>query len=304
MSITLRDLMHSDLHNYITPLDQALYNHEQWFNDLIRTLVCHLSPDQRDLSPTSFKECRFGQWYDSVQSEALSKHQGFIAIGYAHQQMHGLATQLLLANQTSNVVPLDYDSFANSLTRLRLEIYTLKRELEDLLYNSDPLTKALNRINMLPILREQQELVRRNTQEGCLVMMDLDNFKTVNDTYGHAAGDKILVESAHLIMKNLRPYDKIFRYGGEEFVICMPHTTSTTMLDIVERIRLELEQNNIDIGGGKKSHITASFGVTMLDPSLPVEQSLDRADKAMYAAKQAGRNCVKLWTPEFETLQK
>lgn len=300
MGISLHDIIHTDLHNYIVPLDQALYNHEQWFNALIRTLICHLPPDQHDLSPTSYNECRFGQWYDTVTSEALRNHQGFIAIGKEHQHMHCLASQLLITNETTTISPLDYDSFSNSLARVRLEIFTLKRELEELLYNSDPLTRALNRVNMLPLLREQQELVKRKTQDCCIAMMDLDNFKSINDTYGHAAGDIILATAAQTVMINLRPYDKVFRYGGEEFVICMPHTNSTAALDIVERVRMALAQNIIDIGEGQKVHITASFGISILDSILPAEQSIDRADRAMYAAKKAGRNCTRAWIPELD----
>lgn len=82
----------------------------------------------------------------------------------------------------------EYDSFANLLERMRLEVFTLKRELEELLYKGDPLTGAIGRIDMLPILREQQDLAKRQNVSCCIAMMDFDHFKNVNEHYGHIVG--------------------------------------------------------------------------------------------------------------------
>ncbi len=293
--MSLLNLPYDEIRGLIGPLDQALYNHQQWSNSLVRTLICRLPADQHDLSAKSYKECRFGQWYYNHAPQNLHTHQGFIAIGKEHQHMHQLATELLIANTKTTISPYDYDNFASVLERMRLEIFTMKRELEDLLYNCDPLTRAINRVNMLPILREQQDSVKRDSQACCIAMMDLDHFKKINDEYGHAAGDKVLTGSVQYIIENLRPYEKVFRYGGEEFIICMQRTELTTGHEIVERLRKGLAKIKIDIGNGKHIQTTASFGVTLLDPNIPVEQSIDRADKAMYFAKTAGRNKTITW---------
>lgn len=213
--------------------------------------------------------------------------------------MHEAATLLLVATSSGKAItPYDYDNFANTLERMRLEIFAMRHELEGLFYNRDPLTNAINRVDMLPILREQQELVKHKiTQSCCLVMMDLDHFKNTNDQHGHLAGDKVLAASAHYIIENLRPYDKVFRYGGEEFLICMQNIDLKGALEILERIREGLAKLDINIGEEKPTHITASFGLTLLEPDTPIEQSIDRADKAAYAAKAANRNCVRTWEP-------
>jgi diguanylate cyclase (GGDEF)-like protein len=126
-------------------------------------------------------------------------------------------------------------------------------------------------------------------------MMDLDNFKAVNDRYGHPAGDQVLAASVQYLIKHLRPYDKVFRYGGEEFLLCMPYTELMPCHDRVKELNEGLAALEIEIGEKEPVHIFASFGITLLDPDIPVEKSIDRADKALYAAKAAGRNCVRIW---------
>lgn len=108
--------------------------------------------------------------------------------------MHQLCAELFLTTDAENVIdPRDYDSFANSLERLRLEITSLKHEVEISLYTHDPLTRAISRADMLPTLCELHEMVKRRSQVSSLVMVDLDFFKKVNDKFGHPAGDKVLV---------------------------------------------------------------------------------------------------------------
>jgi len=208
--------------------------------------------------------------------------------------MHEVTGHLLNSSNTGHSIStLEFDNFANALERLRLEIFTLKNELETLLYNRDPLTMTITRVSMLPILREQQALVSRQNQPSCIAMLDIDFFKSINDQYGHPAGDTVLTDLAHHISKNLRPYDKIFRYGGEEFLICMPQVDLTQGYEMLERLRQSIPTLSINLP--EKINLTISVGLTLLDPNAPVEQAIDRADKALYAAKTAGRNCTKIW---------
>ncbi|MDP2028367.1 MAG: diguanylate cyclase [Thiobacillus sp.] len=289
-----------EMQEILTQLDQAIDNHTEWFDSITRTLVCRLPHDHRDAVVDAHRQCRLGQWYYGAAPEALRRHPGFIALEAEHSNMHRLAANLLqTAASGSAVSPLDFDSFANALGRLRLQLYTLKRELEDLLFNRDALTGANSRIGMLTKLREQHELVKRQVQACCIVMMDVDHFKVVNDTYGHLAGDRALAVSVRYVMAHLRPYDKLFRYGGEEFLACMPNTNTTTGHEVMERVREGLAATAIDYDGKAVFQITMSFGLALLDPDVSVEQSIDRSDKAMYAAKTAGRNCSRIWDPSM-----
>ena len=294
--MALDEVNRDELQGVIEQLKEALYNHQQWHGALIRTLVCKLPGDRHDISPLAHTECRFGQWYSGKAPEKLRSHPGFIALGEEHQRMHHLARLLLIASDAGNpVATLDFDNFTNALERLRLEILSLERELEDSLFNRDSLTGAITRFGILPTLREQQELVKRHAQLSYITMMDLDNFKAVNDLHGHHAGDCVLSASVRYLIKNLRPYDKVFRYGGEEFLICMPYTDPTPVHDRIDELRKGIAALEIGIDEKEPIHISASFGLTPLDPDIPVEASIDRADKALYAAKSAGRNCVRIW---------
>ena len=296
--MALDEVTRDELQGIIAQLKEALYSHQQWFGGLIRTLVCKLPADKHDANPEAHTECRFGQWYYSKAPEKLRHHPGFVAMGEEHKRMHHLARLLLItANAGNTITALDYDNFANTLERLRLEIAALERELEDSLFNRDSLTGAITRFGILPTLRDQQELVKRHAQLCYIAMMDLDNFKAINDLHGHHAGDRVLAESVRYLIKHLRPYDKVFRYGGEEFLLCMPYTELMLGQDRVKKLNEGLAALEIDIGEKTPIHISASFGLAFLDPDVPVETSIDRADKAMYAAKSAGRNCVRVWEP-------
>lgn len=287
-----------ELQATLLQLDQAIYNHEQWSKGLDRTLICKSHCDQRDVSPDAHRHCQFGQWYYTYASHKLQQQPAFVAIEAEHARMHQLAGRLLMAVAAGKTLsPYEYDNFAQTLERLRLQLHSLKRELNEQLYNRDPLTGVNTRIGLLAELREQHELVKRRVQPCGLVMMDLDFFKAINDGHGHPAGDRVLVETGAFLMEHLRAYDKVFRYGGEEFLICLPSMDAAVSMGVVERLRADLAQKAFALPDGASIQVTASFGVAELDPNLPVEAALDRADKALYAAKGAGRNCARAWDP-------
>ncbi|MBI4909644.1 MAG: diguanylate cyclase [Acidobacteria bacterium] len=285
----------------LAELDQATFNHGQWCEGLYTTLICRLPPDERDLAPDSHRKCRFGQWYYGPGSINLHALRGFEEIAIEHERMHQYAATLLRASTDHVPISLqDYERFDSALSRMRLEIMTLKRDIEDGLYNLDPLTGAASRIGMLTKLREERELVRRMVHSCCVAMMDLDHFKSVNDTHGHAIGDRVLVGFARYVIAHLRPYDKFFRYGGEEFLLCAIDTDLMTGKGMIERLRAEASSISHD-GGGKGSIIvTVSAGLTLLDPDVPVEESIGRADKALYHAKSGGRSRTLVWDASMD----
>ncbi|MBI5696526.1 MAG: diguanylate cyclase [Nitrospirae bacterium] len=293
-------LNQDELRSFLTQIDQAIYNHNQWHECLIRALICHLPYDRREMHRNAHRDCLFGQWYYSPAAQKLKDHPGFEALGIEHENVHMLAVDLLqMEGSGTNIHILEFEKFTNALGSMRLQLQTLKRELEDMLYNRDSLTRAHSRIGMLTKLRELHELVKRGIQSCSIAMMDLDHFKEVNDTFGHAAGDKVLVSITHYILEDLRPYDRIFRYGGEEFLVTVLHPVTDNGLDAIERLRTGISEQRVEFEGGD-IWVTASFGVAELDPEVPVEQSIERADKALYAAKAAGRNHTAVWEPSME----
>ncbi|MFC2049397.1 diguanylate cyclase [Chlamydiota bacterium] len=293
--MNLDKIPREELLKIIAELEQSFYNHKQWTKQVMRTLICKLPPDNHDIGEEPHKECRFGQWYYQEVHEGLQDHPGFTSLGLEHQHMHQLASRLLKTTLRGEIITTnDFDQFANALERVALELNSLKEELEYLIYNRDPLTHAINRVNMPFILREQQELGKRQVYSCILVMMDLDHFKETNDTYGHLAGDLVLKAVVQYLTENLRPYDKVFRYGGEEFLICLPNLGVQAGFEMIERIRKGLADYKIEIGKKQSITVTASFGLTQLDPHSPIENSINQADKALLTAKSAGRNCSQI----------
>ncbi|WP_024850891.1 diguanylate cyclase [Hydrogenovibrio kuenenii] len=300
--------MHSvskqELQDTLQQLNQAIYNHDQWSKDLIRSMICRLPYDNRDIADDAHHHCRFGQWYYGAPPQAFLEHPAFKAIGTEHRRMHQVTAQLLLESASKGSVnPLDYDNFVSATERLRLEIYSFKHEIEESLNTRDPLTGAENRFNMLSRLRELNELSKRGIQDSSIAIMDLDYFKKVNDTYGHAAGDQVLVAWVNYIRKNLRKYDRIYRYGGEEFLLSFPGNGQQSVKELIERLRNGMPEITIEGGETKSIVVTASFGIATLDPSLNVEESINRADTALYAAKKAGRNCSCIWDSTMAPMQ-
>jgi diguanylate cyclase (GGDEF)-like protein len=290
-------LNREELQDVIFQLEQALYNHQQWYNSLIRSLICRLPPDRHDVSKDAHKECRFGQWYYGIAPKKLRKHQGFAALGEEHMKMHQESAKLLTKADNGSVIhPFDYDNFSNALQRVQLEISALQRELNEMLYTRDALTGAINRVNMLPILREQHAMVKRHLQACCLVMLDLDHFKKVNDQYGHLSGDYVLAWVSRFIVDHLRAYDKIFRVGGEEFLLCLQDTDTHKAFEIIDRLRGKIASSQIQIDEHKAINITISFGIAAIEMDISIEQAIEHADNALYNAKHSGRNCTKIWS--------
>jgi diguanylate cyclase (GGDEF)-like protein len=136
---------------------------------------------------------------------------------------------------------------------------------------------------------------KRRVQQCCIAIMDLDHFKAVNDACGHRAGDQVLSVSVRYVMENVRPYDKVFRYGGEAFLLALPSTDLRAGQMMIERIREGLGITALAHHNLKPILVTASFELALLDPDVSVEEAIHRVDQALYAAKTAGRNCVRIW---------
>ncbi len=155
----------------------------------------------------------------------------------------------------------------------------------------DPLTDTGNRIAMDQILQREVDLAKRNLQPLSLLMLDLDHFKQVNDTYGHSAGDEVLKAVVGTIKHLLRNVDMVFRYGGEEFLVLLSGTPAEAANMVGERLRQAVEDLQC-VAEGQAIELSISIGCASLLPSETVESLLRRADDALYAAKRNGRNRI------------
>lgn len=162
------------------------------------------------------------------------------------------------------------------------------------LAQTDPLTQLVNRRALTIRLVTEMERVRRYNAPLAMLLVDLDHFKLVNDTYGHLAGDDVLFGVASLLQRAVRSVDLVARYGGEEFVIVLPETGMQGAVSFAERVRDKMAAHRFPVAGGQEIHLTASIGVATY-PSAQVESAEDlfrAADAALYRAKGSGRNLV------------
>lgn len=163
----------------------------------------------------------------------------------------------------------------------------------------DALTGINNRHQFEVRLKQEVAASLRQNIPLCAIMLDIDFFKNVNDTYGHAAGDTVLKEVSSTIKNCLRESDILSRYGGEEFAIMLPFTKLEEAYGVAQRLRAAVEQQEIDISDVSdydKINVTISVGVSEFDRKLTGEELFRRADKALYSAKTHGRNKVVIYT--------
>jgi diguanylate cyclase len=158
----------------------------------------------------------------------------------------------------------------------------------------DALTQLFNRRFLPTILKKEIEISRKKGGNFSVLMLDIDHFKLVNDTYGHDAGDRVLQQISALIMNNLHAGDFAFRYGGEEFLIVLTEIDATKSVDIAEKIRQRIESSDILLSNGRTMHCTMSIGVAINDGHPDYQRLIERADNALYQAKNSGRNKVVL----------
>jgi two-component system, cell cycle response regulator len=174
---------------------------------------------------------------------------------------------------------------------LQTELLEAREELRDRA-NKDILTMLPNRPAIHDVLQQELSRCHRDRRTVGVVLLDLDHFKNINDTYGHFAGDAVLKETANRLRGNMRPYDRVGRYGGEEFLVVLPNCDLEQAAQQAERMRERLAQQAMYVDG-VELRVTASFGVTISDGTeRPADSFIRVADEALYQAKNTGRNRI------------
>jgi diguanylate cyclase (GGDEF)-like protein len=291
------------LRKALEQLEEATYDHADWHGNLLRAIVCGLPSDPNDLTATAHLSCRFGRWYYERAPAEFREYPAFAAIGTEHERLHRIATRLLRDVAVgAPIVRADFEDLVSGSARLRVELDSLRREIEGALQTRDALTGAYGRIEMIPELREWHSRAKQGAEQSCIVFMELDHLRAINNAYGHEVGDQVLVGTVRYLTEHLRSKDKVFRYGGNEFLISLPGADLATCQTVIARVREGLTRRLLIVTpGGIALHVTASFGLALLDPDVGVIESIDRADQALLLAKAAGRNRAISWDPSVTT---
>ncbi|MBH0015080.1 GGDEF domain-containing protein [Pseudoalteromonas sp. NGC95] len=178
-----------------------------------------------------------------------------------------------------------------------LENLKIKQADLQLLASTDPLTQLFNRRHFSLAATELLNKAKQMPSPISAIIIDIDHFKRVNDTYGHVAGDKSLRCVADIIRQHCRKHDLLARYGGEEFVILMPDTRSSKAYALAEKMRQTLEHTEVSINKNLSIRLTMSIGITEVKPdNINLDEVINQADKALYIAKNNGRNQTQLST--------
>lgn len=233
----------------------------------------------------------FNSWFQDVKRVIPLYYTVGIALATLYH-VHGVVGEFFVA------LPLIVAYFVLIDQQL---IQTHKQQAE-----RDPLTNCLNRRCLDEWLERQLPRVINNNAQVSAIMIDIDNFKNVNDSYGHLIGDEFLKKIARALKDNLRKSDRLFRYGGEEFLIILPETDQKQALKIAERLRQTVSEISIRVDEGEEIRITVSLGVSSLKFSNDQEETLQecgghyelvrQADNALYLAKQRGKNRVEIYS--------
>ena len=193
---------------------------------------------------------------------------------------------------------LQLKTMVSVLEKSRDDVKNKNRELE-FLATRDPLTGCLNRRAFFAKYDSEFARAQSHNEDFACVMLDIDHFKAVNDSYGHGTGDQVIQKIAEVVQSNLRENEMVCRYGGEEFCIVLQRIAFPRVLEIAERIRAAIAAvDNFDFS------VSASLGASALEfGSADLEDLIDEADKALYVSKEGGRNRVTSWADMEKTFE-
>ena len=280
-----------EINNILVQTNYFINNHLSNYNHALQIIICKDHVPQETIDDyKEFKNCTFKGYIDFLISH--EKDADLDELIEAHDNFHYLTGEILakykdnqeISHELFNTLHLTHNKLIELLNTIILDLEVTKTQL-------DPLTSAWTRKIFLGFLDIEYQKVKREKKNFSLAYMDIDHFKIINDTYGHACGDFILTELVKLIRYHLRRYDSIARWGGEEFLILLPETSVNDSLEIIKRIKESIEKKAF-IFEDNHIKITCSFGLTQSSNEIKLNELIKKSDALLYQAKSAGRNHI------------
>lgn len=276
-------------------LVEAYLNHHQWKYIAISQILGKGHQDLPNLKPKD--QCNLSQWL-AAGGQMLIPASKWEEFDLAHGRVHQLADEIIHFAQTKQTEEIY--SLLDELERASNLVSETLLGLIDAsiteLASFDPLTKLRNRTTLNSFIEQNISIAKRFNKKLGVILLDIDHFKRINDTYGHLHGDQVLIELAGALNEQIRPEDTLFRWGGEEFLIIgiSDDNSENSMPQMAERMRRAIEVSEFCSNTANPVKLTSSFGVIEINyqDEIPMEEIFAQADKLLYQAKEAGRNQV------------
>ncbi len=276
---------------------QYYKSHLLWLSSLVKSVQDKNNP----FPETNHNLCAFGQWLHSSGKDIIQNNSKYKEVEKQHQNLHLMATKIKSYMEKENVENHIILTYLEKAEMISLILGTELALIDNTLINStsskDPLTGALSRQKLAQLYTNQHEISIATAQPFVIAISDLDNFKRVNDTYGHLAGDKLLKGFVETAKKQMRNSDMIIRYGGEEFIFIFPAVSYDIGKRILEKIRIAFEEFEVEFEGNSIK-TTVSIGMMALDSNdenlnlKDLEDAVSIIDKKLYHAKNEGKNKI------------
>ena len=255
-----------------------------WCMQTMRAL-CENSFDDLE----NLEDSDFGLWFTHKGRNLFNGRSEFMQI---QREIESLDTQLHAIRQDGSVPERFVASLHRSIRKIVFLMESIFHNIEQIETGRDPLTKVLNRRFLDVVVQNEISFALSKNKHFSIALFDIDNFKSINDTFGHLAGDEILCFVANTITSSLRVNDYVFRYGGEEFLIVLTETDTEAARKCAERIRLAICSQPVTLRSEQQVSVSVSGGLTSLHGQTNVRTLINRADQALYTAKAQGRNRI------------
>jgi diguanylate cyclase (GGDEF)-like protein len=281
-----------DTERFVSELDEAEQCHMAWTRTVLRCAVLRAAPGSEVLADDAHHACRFDHWLQRHR-ERLEQLDAAVArrLGEHHEQMHDAARRIcrrILAGRAGDVGELD--DFERAQAGVVADLALLKTAHLARSARLDALTGLPLRHGLEEEFQRCRAQALRHGERLVALLLDLDEFKRVNDAHGHAAGDLVLQHVATLLRGHCRAGEPVFRLGGEEFLALLQAADHEAARRAAERILQALRDNPLRLADGHTLAVRASAGMAEVGSREPMAAAVGRADEALYAAKAAGRD--------------
>ncbi len=290
---------------FSTELDAAIQSHLEWSRRILRCAVLRTTPGPDVLKTDAHILCRFGVWFiknrfifDELDAEKAR------ALDINHQSMHNAIRHIcsdVLENQPGSAASLStFETTQTLLIEYLSQFKTLSTQLGS---EIDPLTKLPLRHRLEQNFSILSKRAKRHSEVIAILMIDIDHFKSINDQYGHAAGDAVLAELAACLKDVLRETDQAYRYGGEEFLVLLELPTADGAKIAAQRMLAAIRALSVALPDGVVVKLTVTIGVALAVDGVPMDTIIHNADQALYQGKEAGRDRFVIAPASLQTMK-